>query len=132
MSGLCTICGQEFLTQEKLKQHQGNVHDQTEKSCPTCEKQIVGKKGLNMPLKVHVHHFSEYFELKGETMKFTNGEFVETVHQTLKRHENVHAYTTVRKMGTPKHVERSKNTLTTFNSKRAGFSPASEMTLRKP
>ena len=58
------------------------------------------QEGLNMPLKVHVivHHFSEYLELKGETMKFTNGEFVETVHQTLHRHENVHGYPTVRKM----------------------------------
>ena len=83
MSRLCTICGQEFLTQEKLNQHQGNVHDQTEKSCPTFE-ELYYQEGLNMPLKVHVivHHFSEYFELKGETMKFTNGEFVETVHQT--------------------------------------------------
>ena len=55
----------------------------------------------------------------------------ETVHQTLHRHENVHGYPTVRKMGTPVHVQRSNDTLTTFNSKRAGFSPAFEMTLRR-
>ena len=59
-----------------------------------------------MPLKVHViiHHCEEYFEMKGQTMKFTNGEFVETVHQSLKRHENVHAFSIVRRKGTPVHV----------------------------
>ena len=44
---------------------------------------------LNMTLKVHVilHHFTQYFELTNSTMKDTNGEFVETLHSSLRIHE---------------------------------------------
>ena len=69
--------------------------------------------------------------LTGKTMKYTNGEFVETVHSTLRKFEEVHCKKTVRKMGTPIHVQRSLQTLSTFNSARAGFTPPSEMTIRK-
>ena len=64
-------------------------------------------------------------------MKYTNGEFVETVHSTLRKFEEVHGKKIVRKMGTPVHVQRSLETISTFNSSRAGFTPPSEMTLRK-
>ena len=37
----------------------------------------------------------------------------------------------VRKMGTPIHVQRSLETISTFNSARAGFTPPSVMTIRK-
>ena len=59
-----------------------------------------------MPLKVHVlvHHLSEYFALTGKTMRYTNGEFVETLHSTLRKFEEVHGKKIVRKMGTPIHV----------------------------
>ena len=51
--------------------------------------------------------------------------------KSLKRHENVHGFSIVRRKGTPVHVQRSKNSLTTYNSARAGYSPAGLMTLRK-
>ena len=69
--------------------------------------------------------------LTGKTMKYTNGEFVETVHSTLRKFEEDHGKKIVRKMGTPIHVQRSLQTLSTFNSARAGFTPPSEMTIRK-
>ena len=69
--------------------------------------------------------------LTGKTMKYTNGEFVETVHSTLRKFEEVHGKKIVRKMGTPIHVQRSLETISTFNSARAGFTPPSLMTIRK-
>ena len=49
-------------------------------------------------------------------MKYTNGEFVETLHSTLRKFEEVHGKKIVRKMGTPVHVQRSLETISTFNS----------------
>ena len=42
---------------------------------------------LNMTLKIHViiHHYRWYFTKTGTNFKDTNGEFVETVHYTLKK-----------------------------------------------
>ena len=42
-----------------------------------------------------------------------------------------HGYKVVRKLGSQTHLKKSKKSLITFNSKRAGFSPASDLTLRK-
>ena len=88
---------------------------------------------LNMTLKVHVilHHFTQYFELTNSTMKDTNGEFVETLHSSLRIHEEKHGFKIVRKLGTTTHLKKSKSSLVSFNSKRAGFSPAWDLTLRK-
>ena len=41
---LCTLCGKEFSTQTKLQEHESNVHDDTKNCCPTCQKEIIGKK----------------------------------------------------------------------------------------
>ena len=89
---------------------------------------------LNMTLKGHVvvHHFVEYFELTGKTMKETNGEFVETLHSSLRKHEETHMYKVVRKMGTPQHVSKSLRSLTSYNSGRAGYSPSNLMIIRRP
>ena len=88
---------------------------------------------LNMTLKVHVilHHFSQYFDMTNTTMRDTNGEFVETLHSSLHIHEENHGYKVVRKLGSQTHLKKSKKSLITFNSKRARFSPASDLTLRK-
>ena len=88
---------------------------------------------LNMTLKVHVilHYFSQYFELTNSTMRDTNGEFVETLHSSLHIDETNHGNKVVRKLGTQVHLKKAKNSLTSFNSKRAGISPAYDLTLRK-
>ena len=54
---------------------------------------------LNMTLKNHIliHHYKFYFETKGKNFKDTNGEFGETLHYTLKKHEQDHGYSVKRK-----------------------------------
>ena len=86
-----------------------------------------------MPLKIHVivHHLEQYISMTGITMKDTKGEFVETVHSSLRRYEETHGTKIVRKKGTPQHLIQSVRTLTGYNSRRAGYSPAHEMTIRK-
>ena len=78
-----------------------------------------------------VENILKYFELTNSTMKDTNGEFVETLHRSLHIHEEKHGFKIVRKLGTATHFKKSKNFLVSFNSKRAGFSPAWDLTLRK-
>ena len=88
---------------------------------------------LNMTLKVHVilHHISQYFDMTNTTMRDTNGEFVETLHSSLHIHEENHGYKSVRKLGSQTHLKKAKSSLTTFNSKRAGFSPGRDLNSRK-
>ena len=64
-----------------------------------------------MTLKFHVilHQFTQYFELTNSTMKDTNGEFVETLHSSLRIHEEKHGFKIVRKLGTATHFKKSKN-----------------------
>ena len=84
-----------------------------------------------MTLKIHVilHHYKYYFETTGQTFKFTNGEFTESCHSSLRKSETTHGLRIVKKLGTPIHQQRSLQSLTFFNSKRAGFS--SPILLRK-
>ena len=48
-------------------------------------------KKLNMTLKTHViiHHYKDYFELSGKTFKYTNAEFTESLHSSLRKHEEI-------------------------------------------
>ena len=80
--------------------------------------------GLSMTLKIHViiHHYKYYFDKTGKTFKYTNGEFTESAHSSLRMSEEIHGLKIKRKLGTPKHQERSWQSMTLFNSKRAGFS----------
>ena len=88
---------------------------------------------LNMTLKVHVilHHYSYYFTNTGKTFKDTNGEFVESLHNSLRLHEESHRMKVVRKLGTPGHMKISQASLASFNVKKAGFSPAQSFSLRQ-
>ena len=88
---------------------------------------------LNMTYKVHViiHHFKTYFEMTNTTMRVTNGEFVETLHNSLRIHEENHGFKVVRKLGSATHLRKAKQSLVMFNSKRAGFSPPKDLTLRR-
>ena len=88
---------------------------------------------LNMTYKVHViiHHFKTYFEMTNTTMRDTNGEFVDTLHSSLRIHEENHGFKVVRKLGSATHLRKAKQSLVMFNSKRAGFSPPKDLTLRR-
>ena len=54
---------------------------------------------LPMTLKIHVilHHYSDYFEWTGNTMRYTNAEFTETAHATFKMSERIHHLTSIEK-----------------------------------
>ena len=55
---------------------------------------------LNMTLKVHIilHHYHDYFDWTGRTMRFTNGEFVESSHYSFKKEERTHGFQLKRAM----------------------------------
>ena len=86
-----------------------------------------------MTLKIHVilHHIDQYFQLTNTTMRDTNGEFVENLHSSLRTHEENHGYKVVRRLGTSSHLKLAHESLVTFNSLKAGHSPAHELMLRK-
>ena len=54
--------------------------------------------------------------------KHTNSEFTESAHSSLRMSEEIHGLKVKRNLGTPKHQEKSWQSITLFNSKRAGFS----------
>ena len=87
---------------------------------------------LPMTLKIHViiHHYSEYFQWTGKTMKYTNAEFTETAHSTFKMSERIHKFKVSRQIGTPIHQELALKSLVWHNSKRAGFVSPAEFRLR--
>ena len=64
-------------------------------------------------------------------MRDTNGEFVENLHSSLRTHEENHGYKVVRRLGTPSHLKLAHESLVTFNSLKAGHSPAHELMIRK-
>ena len=88
---------------------------------------------LNMTLKIHIilHHYKDYFDMTQKSMRFTNGEFVESSHYSFKKEERTHGFKVKRAIGTPEHLEKSLKSLVWHNSKRAGFTPPSKLQLRK-
>ena len=80
------------------------------------------RHGVNMTLKVHVivDYYKQYFDQTGKTLRDTNGEFVEAAHSSLRISEENHGMKVVRKLWTPVHQMRSLQSITFYNSKRAG------------
>ena len=64
-------------------------------------------------------------------IKYTNGEFTETVHSNFKISERTHGFQVNRMIVTPIHAEKSLKSLVGHNSRRAGFTPPSKFSLRK-
>ena len=89
--------------------------------------------GLNMTMKVHIilHHYQDYFDWTGKTMRFTNGEFVESTHYSIKNEEKTHNFKVKRLMGTPKHLEKSMKSLVWHNSRRVGMTSPEKLKLRR-
>ena len=50
----------------------------------------------------------------------TNGEFTESAHSTLRKHEENHGFKVLKNLGTPIHQMKRLQSLTFFNSKRQG------------
>ena len=89
--------------------------------------------GLNMTLTTHVilAHFEWYFKNNGTNFRNTNGEFFEAVHYSLKKHEFEHGYVLKKKQGTPHHLLKSLQSISSYNSMRIGSTPPQEFTLRR-
>ena len=89
--------------------------------------------GLNMTLKTHVilAHFEWYFKNTGTNFRNTNGEFLEAVHYSLKRHEVEHGYVVKKKQGTPTYLLKSLQSISSYNSLRIGSTPPQDFTLRR-
>ena len=88
---------------------------------------------VNMTLKVHIilHHYKDNFDMTQKSMRFTNGEFVESTHYSIKNEERTHNFKVKRMMGTPIHLEKSKKSLVWHNSRRLGMTPPEKLRLRR-
>ena len=64
-------------------------------------------------------------------MKFTNGEFTETTHSTLKISERQYNFYVKRMLGTPIHREKAKKSIVWHKTKKIGFTKPSMFKLRK-
>ena len=64
-------------------------------------------------------------------MKFTNSEFTETTHSTLKISERQHIFYINRMLGTPVHREKAMESIVWHNTQKAWFTPPSMFKLRK-
>ena len=86
-----------------------------------------------MTLKVHVilHHYADYFECTGQSLADTNGEFVESAHYSLKKHERNCNYKVVNNLGSLIHKQKYLQSLSTFNVRRAGFTAGADFRIRK-
>ena len=71
--------------------------------------------------------FPWYFKTTGTNFRNTNGEFLETVHYSLKKHEFEHGYVVKKKQGTPSHLLKSLQSISSYNS--LGSTPPQEFTL---
>ena len=71
-------------------------------------------------------HFEFFFKETGLTMRHTNGEFTESLHSTLKKHEEIHNFKMVKNLGTPVHQSKSMTNFLFFNARRIGIFTKSE------
>ena len=91
---------------------------------------------MNIKRKVAAHHVKK--EIVGKKKYFNHLATHETMTCNLcktvikKGSRGSHKCNVVRSRGTPQHVTQSKKALASYNSGRAGYSPASEMTIRRP
>ena len=80
--------------------------------------------GLTMTLKIHIilHHYEYYFRQTNTTFKWTNGEFTESAHSTVRKFEETRGCQTSKNLGTPIHMSKSLRGHVQFNSTYAGSS----------
>ena len=61
----------------------------------------------------------------------TCGNQYKAVHYSLKRHEVEHGYVVKKKQGTPTHLLKSLQSISSYNSPRIGSTPPQDFTLRR-
>ena len=84
-------------------------------------------ESFNTTPKIHlkIHHYKFNLKKIGEKIKYINGEFGETLHYTLKKHEQAHNYGVKRKKGTPHHLGKAHKSISHINTTKMG-SPATK------
>ena len=87
----------------------------------------------NMTLKTHInyHHLGDNFDWTGKTLKYVNGEAVESAHSTIRIEEESHGFKVKRNLGSPIHLEKDLKSHIWHNSKRVGFHKAASFRLRR-
>ena len=123
----CDQHQKEFSGQKKYANHK---RSHVGIICKMCDLQIPSNSRGSHNLKCSQNnekvafsgdHYKQYFEFSGKTMKFTNGEFVETAHNTLRLSDENRGTKVVRKLGTPIHQSKSLQSHVMHNSTRAGW-----------
>jgi len=111
---------------KKRKQNQQVHVISVEKSLPS--------KNILMTLKIHVifHHLEDYFDWTGKSLKYLNGEAVETCHSTLRISEEVHGFKVKKNLGSPLHLKKALTSHIWHNSRKAGFIKPNKLKLRRP
>ena len=86
---------------------------------------------LNMTLKIHiiVHRYEHHFKNMGENFKETNGESVETVHSSIKKHEEKKGFVNKIKLGTTHHLKRAHQSISSFNALKMGSTPPRDIVI---
>ena len=112
---------------ESLVQYNEVIHD-----FKSSFDKMYRKFNMNMILKTHIiyHHLEDYFDWTETTLKYLNGEFVETAHSTLRKHEEAHGFKVSINKGSNIHIAKALKSHIWYNVKRAGFTPSSKFRLR--
>ena len=80
---------------------------------------------LRLPwtLKQHIilEHLGEFFSIHNVTLRATSGEYIESVHSSLRRLEEIHGLHTETRIGTKAHMNRLLKSSCLFNFKNEGF-----------
>ena len=139
-SFMCTLCSRNYSSSKTFEKHIRRCQDKRKLACPECNKEVLGqvladfrqkfmvmfeKYNLSWTLKIHVilDHYSTYFEKAGKTMWHTNGEFPESAHSTLRKHEERHGFKVKKGLGSQGHVKKSARSLSQLNSRKIGSTP---------
>ena len=85
-----------------------------------------------MTIKIHIiyNHYEDYFDWTMTTFRYTNGEFVESMHSTIRKEEQAHNFRVTRILASDIHQRMSLKSLVWSNSRRSGLTPASKLSIR--
>ena len=87
-----------------------------------------------MTLKVHViyNHLEDYFDWTATSLKFLNGEAVETAHSTIRIAEERHGLIVRKNIGSEEHLQKALKSHIWHNSRKAGIFKPSHFHIRSP
>ena len=88
---------------------------------------------MNMTLKIHIiiDHYEDFFRMTGKTMKNINGEHHEAIHHLIKDFERKRGFYMRKNLGGLIHMQKSLQSISTYNCLRLGFAKKSDLRIRK-